>query len=276
MRKVLMALATLALLAAACGEEAPTTAGNGQAEGGGCDPPPVKNEGVLTVGAEFPYYEPFLIGEQSDPSGSEGEMIDAIAEKIGVGEVRWVNIAFDQLYAPGPKEFDVGVSEITITEERDQAVDFSEPYFEANQGILVRADSEYADATSVDDLLDAKWGAEAGTTGLAYAQENLELTQQVDQFDTTDVAAQALKTGAIDVQIIDVPIAVGIRDTSDVPLEVIGQFETGEQYGLALEAGSPLKPCIDQAIVELREEGTLDELQDEYFPGSVDLPVFQP
>lgn len=272
MRKLIVALAAFAVVAAACGgDETPGT--NGDA---GCDPAPVKTAGTLTVGAEFPYYEPFLIGDQADPSGSEGEMIDAIAEKLGLDAVNWVNIAFDQLYAPGSKEFDVGVSEITITDEREEVVDFSAPYFEANQGILVLADGEYAGATSLDELLDAKWGAEAGTTGLAYAEENLELSQPVDQFDTTDVAAQALKTGSIDVQIIDVPIAIGIRDGSDVPLEVIGQFETGEQYGLAMEQGSALKACVDAAIQELQDDGTLDQLQEEYFPGSLDIPVFEP
>jgi polar amino acid transport system substrate-binding protein len=273
MRKLIVVLAVFGLVAAACGEEeAPAPAG-----ADACDPAPVKTEGTLTVGAEFPYYEPFLIGEQADPTGSEGEMIDAIAEKLGLDSVTWVNIAFDQLYAPGAKEFDVGVSEITITEEREQAVDFSEPYFEANQGLLVRADSEYANATSVDELLDAKWGAEAGTTGLDYAEANLELSQPVDQFDTTDVAAQALKAGSIDVQIIDVPIAVGIRDTTtDVEFEVIGQFVTEEEYGLAMEEGSPLKSCVDQAINELRSEGKLEGFQEKYFPGSTDIPVFEP
>lgn len=265
------ALLTVAVLAfTACGD------GDGELLAEGCDPPPLKEAGVLKVGAEFPYYAPFMIGEQSDPTGSEGEMIDAIAEKLGVDTVEWINIAFDQLYAPGSKEFDIGVSQITITEEREQVVDFSEPYFTANQGVLVRADSEYAGAESAEDLLDAKWGAEGGTTGLAYVEENLELSQPVDQFDTTDVAAQALKAGSIDVQVIDVPIAVGIRDGSDdVELAVIAQFVTNEDYGLAMEDGSPLKPCVDAAITELRDEGVLDELQDEYFPGSVELPEFQ-
>jgi polar amino acid transport system substrate-binding protein len=275
MRKVLASLALVAVALAACGEEDPaiTPGGNG---GDGCDPPPVKQEGILTVAAEHPYYEPFLIGEQANPTGFEADLINGIAERLGLDDVEWVNIAFDQLYAPGPKEWDVGVSEITITEERDEAVDFSAPYFEANQGILVRADSEFASASSTEELADARFGAEAGTTGLAYIQENVQPTEEVSQFDTTDIAAAALKSGTIDVQIIDVPIAIGIRDTSeDVELEVIGQFITEEEYGLAMEEDTPLKECVDTAIEEMRDEGLLEDSQAEWFPGSTDLPVFE-
>jgi polar amino acid transport system substrate-binding protein len=171
----------------------------------------------------------------------------------------------------------VGVSEITITEERDQVVDFSEPYFEANQGILVQADGDYADATSTEDLADAKFGAEAGTTGLDYLRENVQPEQPISEFDTTDAAAQALKSGTIDVQVIDVPIAIGVRDGSDdVALEVIGQFETDEQYGLTMDEGSDLKSCIDEAITAMDTAGDLEASQDEWFPGTTDLPVFEP
>jgi polar amino acid transport system substrate-binding protein len=203
-------------------------------------------------------------------------MIKEIAKRVGLGTVKWVNIAFDQLYAPGTKKFDVGVSEITITQERAQAIDFSEPYFDANQGILVKADSQYATATKTSDLLGAKFGAEAGTTGLDYLNLHVKPTQQVSQFDTTDVAAQALKTGTIDVQVIDVPIAAGIRDGSDVPLKLIGQFVTNEQYGLAMQKSSPLKSCVDQTITDMKADGTLKTLQDKYFPGTTDIPVFEP
>ena len=241
-----------------------------------CSSPAVLTSGTFTVGAEFPYYAPFLVGAQSSPTGYEGDMINEIAKRLNLGTVKWVNIAFDQLYAPGTKQFDVGVSEITITQERAKAVDFSEPYFDANQGILVRADSKYANATKTEDLLGAKFGAEAGTTGLDYVNAHVKPQKQVSQFDTTDVTAQALKTGTIDVQIIDVPIAAGIRDGSKVPLKIIGEFVTNEQYGLAMQLKSPIKSCVDQAIKDLKADGTLTTLQNKYFPGTNPLPVFQP
>jgi polar amino acid transport system substrate-binding protein len=241
-----------------------------------CNPAPVKSSGVLTVAAEYPYYAPFLIGKQDSPTGFEADLINGIAQKLTGGQVKWVNIAFDQLYAPGPKQWDLGVSEITITPERDQAIDFSAPYFDANQGLLVRADSKYAGATSTEQILDAKFGAEAGTTGLVYLRQHVKPHKKVSQFDTTDVTAQALKTKTIDIQVIDVPIAIGIRDESKVPLKVIGEFITNEKYGLAMEEGSALKTCVDQAINELKSSGDLEKSQLKYFPGSTPLTKFKP
>ena len=275
-RGVTIALA-VGLVLTACSNKTPTaTSTTGGTSVNPCATPSVLTAGTFTVGAEFPYYAPFLVGAQASPTGYEGDMITEIAKRLGLGTVKWVNIAFDQLYAPGTKKFDVGVSEITITSERAQAVDFSEPYFDANQGLLVRADSKYAGATTTQELLDAKFGAEAGTTGLDYINAHIKPTKPVSQFDTTDVTAQALKTGTIDIQVIDVPIAAGIRDNSNVPLKLIGQFVTNEQYGLAMQKGSPLKSCVDQAIKSMKDDGTLQGLQTKYFPGTNPLTVFQP
>jgi polar amino acid transport system substrate-binding protein len=273
--RVLVLVALGALVLAACGEDT-TVSPPAQTTGGGtCDSPPVKQAGTLTVAAEHPYYPPFLICEQASPTGFEADVINGIAQRLGGLQVKWVNIAFDQLYAPGVKNWDVGVSEITITPERDQAVDFSAPYFDANQGILVKSDSKYASATSTDQLLDAKFGAEAGTTGLDYINQHVKPQKDVSQFDTTDAAAQALKVGTIDIQVIDVPIAIGIIQGSDVPLKVIGEFITNEQYGLAMEEGSALKQCVDQAINDLKTSGELEKAQLEFFPGSTPLPEFK-
>jgi polar amino acid transport system substrate-binding protein len=276
MRKGFAALTIAVLVFAACGEDEPEPQANGtEPQADACDPLPLKTEGTLTVAAEHPYYVPFLIGEQANPTGFEADLINGIAERLEIGEVTWVNIAFDQLYAPGPKEWDVGVSEITITPERDEVVDFSEPYFQANQGLLVRANSEFAGATTIEDLADARFGAEAGTTGLLVIEEQIQPSQEISQFDTTDIAAQALAAGTIDVQVIDVPIAIGIRDTSDVELVVIGEIITDEEYGLAMEEGNPLKPCVDAAIREMKDDGSLEESQVEWFPGSTPLLEFE-
>jgi polar amino acid transport system substrate-binding protein len=282
MNKVSRALAmtlVLGLILTACSskEKTPTGGGGGAtSSASACDKAPVNSSGVLTVAAEYPYYAPFLIGAQSAPTGFEADVINGIAKFLKLDHVTWVNIAFDQLYAPGPKQWDVGVSEITITPERDQAIDFSAPYFDANQGILVRADSKYASATSTDQLLDARFGAEAGTTGLDYVNQHVKPHKKVSQFDTTDVTAQALKTGTIDIQVIDVPIAVGIIQGSQVPLKLIGDFITNEKYGLAMGQGSPLKTCVDKAINQLKSSGALEKSQLKYFPGSTPLPEFKP
>jgi polar amino acid transport system substrate-binding protein len=278
--RVLAFSLALGLVLAACSESPTTPQATGtptsSASANPCSSPPVKQSGTLTVAAEFPYYPPFLIGAQADPTGFEAEVIHGIAERLNLPRVTWVNIAFDQLYAPGPKQWDIGVSEITITDERDQAIDFSAPYFDANQGILVKTDSKYANATTTQELLDAKFGAEQGTTGLAYVQEHIKPTKSVSQFDTTDITAQALKSGTIDIQVIDVPIAVGIIQGSQVPLKLIGEFITNEKYGLAMEEGNPIKPCVDQAVNDLKSTGELEKAQLKFFPGSTPLTEFKP
>jgi polar amino acid transport system substrate-binding protein len=274
--RILAVIALSGLVLAACGDDTTVSPPTATTGGGACDSPQVKESGTLTVAAEHPYYPPFLIGAQAAPTGFEAEVISGIASRLNLDRVTWVNIAFDQLYAPGPKQWDVGVSEITITPERDQAIDFSAPYFDANQGILVKSDSKYASATSTDQLLDAKFGAEAGTTGLDYVNQHVKPQKDVSQFDTTDAAAQALKVGTIDIQVIDVPIAIGIIQGSQVPLKVIGEFITNEKYGLAMSEGSPLKECVDQAINDLKSTGELEKAQLKYFPGSTPLPEFKP
>ena len=276
MRKLSLALLLVFVLAAsACKSTNEPTAGGGGGGANACDPPPVKTEGQLTVAAEYPYYEPFLIGSQANPTGFEADVVNGIADNLGLDKVVYENVPFDQLYAPGAKNWDFGVSEITITDERAQVVDFSDPYLVVNQGILVRADSPAAQATSLDDLKQYKFGGEAGTTGVDYIKNTVKPDQPVSEFDTTDVAAQALKSGTIDVQVIDVPIAIGIRDGSDdVQLEVIGQFVTDEPYGLSFEKGNALVECVNDAIAKLKSDGTLESTQDEWFPGSTELPTF--
>ncbi len=278
--RILAVPIVLGFVLAACGKSTPASQATGtpssSASANPCASPPVKQAGTLTVAAEYPYYAPFLIGAQADPTGFEAQVIHGIADRLNLSRVTWVNIAFDQLYAPGPKQWDVGVSEITITPERDKAVDFSAPYFDANQGILVRADSKYASATTTQELLDAKFGAEQGTTGLDYINQHVKPHKSVSQFDTTDITAQALKSGTIDVQVIDVPIAVGIIQGSQVPLKLIGDFITNEKYGLAMEEGSPLKTCVDRAINDMKSSGELEKAQVKFFPGSTPLTEFKP
>jgi polar amino acid transport system substrate-binding protein len=118
------ALVVVGLALTACASNSPTPQASGTSANP-CSPPSVITAGTFTVGAEFPYYAPFLVGSQANPTGSEGDMIKEIAKRLGLGTVKWVNIAFDQLYAPGRKQFVVGVSEMTITPERAHAIDFS-------------------------------------------------------------------------------------------------------------------------------------------------------
>ncbi len=238
-----------------------------------CNPAPVKTPGQLTVGAELLNYPPFLIGKGTDPppTGFEADFVNEIGRRLRT-QVVWRNTAFDSLFAPGPKRWDFGVSQMTITPEREQAVDFSVPYLQADQALVVQAGTPIANVRSIAELKQYNLGGEAGTTGTDYIKQNIQPNEDPSEFDTTADAAQALKSGTIDGQVIDLPIASGIvAESKTVKLEIVGFFRTNENYGAAFEKGSPLKRCVDQAINAMKADGFLTRIQEKWIPGTTGL-----
>ncbi|HEX8099676.1 MAG TPA: ABC transporter substrate-binding protein [Actinomycetota bacterium] len=250
----------------ACQESTPqTTGGTGKNP---CNPPPLKSAGQLTVGAELLNYPPFLIGKGTNPppTGFEAELVNEMARRMHL-RVKWVNTSFDSLYAPGPKKWDFGISQMTITPERAQAVDFSVPYLKADQSLVVRAGTPIENVKTIAELKKFKLGGEADTTGTIFAKKKIAPDQPVSEFDTTADAAQALKSGTIDGQIIDFPIASGIVEQSkSVQLKIVGFFKTNEDYGMPFEKGSPLRKCVDQVINSMKTDGFLDRKTKQWVP----------
>ncbi len=274
MKRSLASLSMAVLLAvglAACQQTTPQTTG-GQGPNP-CNPPPLRTAGQLTVAAELLNYPPFLIGKGPNPppTGFEADLVNEIGRRLQT-QVVWRNTAFDSLFAPGPKRWDFGVSQMTITPEREQAVDFSVPYLQADQSLVVRAGTPIANATTIAELKQYKLGGEAGTTGMDYINQTIQPNEDPSEFDTTADAAQAVKSGTIDGQVIDLPIASGIvSESRAVRLEIVGFFRTNESYGLAFESGSRLKRCVDQAINAMRADGFLTRIQDRWIPGTTGL-----
>ncbi len=261
----------LGVVLAACQQRTPeTTGGTGPNP---CNPPPVKTSGQLTVAAELLNYPPFLIGKgvNPPPTGFEADLVNEIAKRLNL-QVTWKNTSFDSLFAPGAKEWDLGVSQMTITPEREQAVDFSVPYLQADQSLVVQEGKPIANVQSISELKQYKLGGEAGTTGTDFINQNIKPDQEVSEFDTTADAAQAVKSGTIDGQVIDLPIASGIvSESKTVKLTIVGFFRTDESYGLAFEKGSRLKRCVDQAINAMKADGFLTQIQDKWIPGTTGL-----
>ena len=136
---------------------------------------------MLTVATDKPAYPPYF--EDDDPTNGEGfesAVAYAIAKQLGYppAKVKWTVEPFNSSYAPGPKDFDFDVNEISITPPREKAVDFSSPYYTANQAVVALKDSDAAKATSLADLQDAKIGVQIGTTSLDAAEEVIEPEQQ--------------------------------------------------------------------------------------------------
>jgi polar amino acid transport system substrate-binding protein len=278
MRRLVSLVLALVFLLAACGgddDEAapPTEAGETTAEAGGGHDVPTKRPGVLLVGAEFPS-PPFLNPPRENPTGFEVDIANEIAKRLGNLEVEWVEVPWTSIFAPGPKRFDMDINETTITEERDRVIDFSDPYFEANQALLVHKGTDAENATTLDAVGGLQLAAQAQTTGLDYIRNTIKPEQEARVFPTTVAANQALLNRQIDAFVIDVPIAAGLVQENPDALTIVGQFVTNEEWGIVFEEGSELVDHVNDALAEIKEDGTLAKLQEKWLPGT-DVPVIE-
>jgi polar amino acid transport system substrate-binding protein len=261
-----LALALVVALTA-CGGDGGEAAGTGAAQGA----PAFRTRapGVLTVATELPN-PPFVLGDDLDDleGGFEFDMVNEIAKRLGVGRVEWVGFPFTELVAGARCPCDFAVNGVSILPDRQQRVDFSSPYFTANQGVLVRK------GTTVSGVADARklrFGVQEATSGQAYLERTLKPTEPPRPYHSTTAAFNALRAGQVDAVMSDVPIVVDAA--ARYPgLAVVGQFKTDEQYGAVLAKGSPNTPALSAVIDQLRAEGVLDQLFQKYFPEQADIP----
>jgi polar amino acid transport system substrate-binding protein len=275
----LAAVLLAALALAACGDDdddGGSGGGSGGGGGGGSQQADLDlhTEGQLTVGAEFPV-KGFVELPIDDPKGFEVDLAAAIAEELGVPKVQWVNISFAGLFTPAPKEFDMAINEVTITDERAQVVDFSVPYFDANQGFLITKGGPAEGVTSIAEMKDLQFGFQAATTGGDYIRNEIQPDEDPRQYTSLGAAVQALANGQIDAFLMDVAIGSEIVKERGDEVDMTGQFITDEQYGVVFEKGNSLREPVNEAIEKLRADGTLEELQAKWFPGSEDLPELE-
>jgi polar amino acid transport system substrate-binding protein len=224
------------------------------------------SDGTLTVGSDIPY-PPFEMGDPPDYEGFDIDLINAVGEELGL-EVEIVDVPFFAITSGGGTSFDLAIAATTTTEEREQAVDFSDPYFIAQQSMLTAADSGI---DSIEDVTsETIIGVQDGTTGDTYAQENTE--GDVRPFDEVDDAYGALERGQVDVIFNDLPSTQSVADDSGGDLVVAETYDTGEEYGIVFreDEHTDLREAVNEALVTLKEDGTLDELYQEYF--GVDMP----
>jgi polar amino acid transport system substrate-binding protein len=277
MRKTTVALLAFALLFIACGpeEEEPTTEPGAQSEAG-CDTsnPPLYEEGVLTVATDRPAYEPWFKGSPESYSGFEGQLADEVAERMDL-PLKWVVEPFNKSYAPGSKDYDFDVNQITITPEREEVVDFSDGYFDNNEGLLVMEGTPIADATNVDDLREFVLGAQVGTTSLKFINTVIQPNESPKVFDTTNDSKSALESGQIDGLITDVVTTVYLRDFEIKGSEVVGQYPGNDQFGMLFEEGNPLVDCVNEVLAEIESDGTLQSLEEKWLRDYLDVPTLQ-
>jgi polar amino acid transport system substrate-binding protein len=252
-----------------------------------------KESGVFTVGTDNPAFPPYFdppaegeeatdpweLGDPTNGRGFESAMAYALAEQLGFSDeqVTWIPVTFNNAIAPGPKDFDVYLAQVSFTEERTQAVDLSEGYFFSNQALVTTADSPLADATSISEVAGYRLGAQGNTTSLNYILERIQPTQEPRIYEDNTGVKLALEAGdVIDGAVFDLATAFYIVNVEMDDGVVVGQFpsdpEDKEHFSFVLDLDSPLTECVNQAILTMGENGQLDMIAAEWLADYVEAP----
>ena len=258
-----IAVAALALTGCASGS-APAGSESSAAEEGYLTP------GKLTVATGETAYYPYVIDD--DPTSGEGfeaAVAYAVAEKLGFehDDVEWVRTSFESAIAPGPKSFDFNIQQYTITDERKQAVDFSSPYYQASQAVVALEGGAADGVDSIAGLKDLTLGAMTGSTSATTVAEAVAPNVEPLLYNSNEDAVAALKAGQIDALVLDLPTAYYATGVYIEDSLIVGELPIAgvpDEWGLLLAKDTPLTERVSAAVDELREDGTLAEITDEW------------
>jgi polar amino acid transport system substrate-binding protein len=276
-------LVPLTLLALGCAPQASSTATDTPTNqtAAECAQGQTLTDGTLTIATDTPAFEPWFVdNDPTNGKGYESAVAYAVAKQLGFDKasVKWVKEPFNKSFAPGDKNFDFDINQISITPARAKVVDFSDGYYNASQALITLKDSPVAKATTVDELKDFKLGAQTGTTSLTAIREDIQPTTEPLVFQNTNVAKQALLNGQVDAIVADLPTAFFITAVQIPSATIVGQFQqsgTPEQFGMLFQKGNALVGCANQALATLKQDGTLDALEKKWLSQTVDVPVLQ-
>ena len=240
--------------------------------------PRLLTPGKLTVGTGDPVYPPWMLN--NDPASGEGfenGLIYALAAEMGFApeDVVWVGNTFDQTIAPGPKDFDFAIQQISVTEARSQVVTFSQVYYQSDKAVIALPGSPVEAAGSFEELRRARWGAVIGTTDLAYLETILDI-QDAAVYDDQIGVFQAMQAGQIDATLAALPTAlfataVQIPEASIVAL--LPPDENDRGHGLLFQFGNPLVDWVDEALSAVIAAGVVEDLKAQYLIADPDLPI---
>jgi polar amino acid transport system substrate-binding protein len=254
------------------------TLGTAQAQENTPNDPRLVTPGQLTVGTSDPVYPPWMLN--NDPASGEGfenGLIYALAAEMGFApdQVVWVNGTFEQLIAPGAKNFDFAINQISVTEPRKEVVSFSQVYFQPDKAVIALPTSPVVAAASYADLRAARWGAVIGTTDLTYLETVLGVTDAAVYDDQIGVF-QAMLAGQIDATLAALPTAlfataVQIPDAAITAILPADENDLG--HGLLFQKDNPLVPWVEDALSAVIARGVVDDLIAQYLVANPDLPV---
>ncbi|MEU1882818.1 ABC transporter substrate-binding protein [Streptosporangium sp. NPDC020072] len=286
---MLLALGALAATAVACAPASDSTTGTGADAGKADASAPatscakdqlaLKTPGKLTVGTDKPAYEPWF--KDDDPSngkGFESAVVYAIAKELGFqsGEVAWSTVKFDSAFAPGAKQFDFDLNQVSVTPDRAKVVDFSDGYYTVKQAVVALAGSKTAAVTDLAALKTAKIGVQVGTTSLQAVKDVIQPSAEPNVYNEQIDVVNALKNKQVDAVVVDLPTAFYVTAAQVENSKLVGQFGaasgTPEVFGAVFEKGSPLVRCVNEAIGKLSGSGELAKIEQEWLGSAAGAP----
>ena len=256
-------LAVAALLTvSACGSEDSGSEGSG---GGGDEGLSLVSDGDLTVCSDIPY-PPFEMQKGGEYTGFDLDLMNEIAQGMDL-QMQVKDTGFDALQSGltlNSDQCDIAASAMTITEDREKNLDFTDPYYDSKQSLLV---PEGSDIATIDDLGGKKVGVQQGTTGKAYTEENAPSDTEVVSFPSDGEMYQAIKAGQVDALLQDLP--VNLEHEKDGGFMLVEQYSTGEQYGFAVKQDNTgVLDAVNEQLQALRDDGTYQKIYDSYFKAS--------
>lgn len=250
-------LAASALALTACGSD------DGDGGSGSDSDFSTISEGTLTVCSDIPY-APFEIEKDGEYTGFDIDLMNEIGKGLDL-DVEIKDVGFDGLQSGASLaagQCDIGASAMTITEDREKNIDFSDPYYDSKQTLLVPSGSDIA---TIDDLAGTKVGVQQGTTGKLYAEENAPDDAELVSFPSDAELYQAIKSGSVDAILQDLP--VNLTHTEGGDFQIVEEYDTDEHYGFAVqeEGSEDLLEAVNKELAKLKKDGKYDKLYNKYF-----------
>ena len=252
--------------------------------GGHCAAGLTLEDDTLTIATGNPAYYPWVLNDAPESGeGFEAAIAYAIAEEMGFDAeaVAWVRTSFDEAIQPGAKNFDFNLQQYSITEAREQMVDFSAPYYTSAMAVLTTQSVLDAGATpDLDSLRELRWGADANTTAVPMISDIIAPSTEPIIYVATPALTAAMQAGKIDAAMFDLPTALFLSAVVVEGGVILGQFpadrsESPDQFGLLMEEGNPLRECVDAAIESLQAEGRIAAIEAEWLQEATGVPVIE-
>ncbi|GAB3437809.1 basic amino acid ABC transporter substrate-binding protein [Actinophytocola sediminis] len=249
----------LALVLAGCGSDDGGGSSGGDAGGTGVE---LVNDGKLTNCTGLPY-KPFEYEEGGEVIGFDIDLVDLVAKKLEA-EQEIIDTPFDGIQSGtdfNTGKCDLSSAGMTITDDRKENIDFSDPYFDATQALVTK---KGANITDLAGLNGKRLGVQNSTTGQTYGQENAKGAEVV-VYEDLGLLLTAVETGQVDAGINDNGVLYDwVKEKTDY--EVTAEFDTGEQYGIGVRKGNTaLLEVINEALAEAKESGEYDKIYEKWF-----------